>query len=256
MKSKIKIFESGISDGIMSRNNKFYPNKTQEEINKIFLNTRLNLGKKYGFDGKKMIQALQKTPTNNISYPDGTYVILNDKYFQKADYWYEQIPVDILLLEAKYKNIVIGNQMADCPVLIIEDRKLGVTALSHCGASYINRNLPKQTVQALIKSFQSKKENLYAYIGSCAKKDSYIYDKYPTWATSEDIWEKFIIEENGLYHIDLEGAIVKQLKEMGLTNIEVSNYDTITDDIHYSHSAAMKGNTAKDGQNFVGFYYF
>ena len=37
MDSKIKIFETGIKDGIMSRNKKFYnKNLTQPEINKIF----------------------------------------------------------------------------------------------------------------------------------------------------------------------------------------------------------------------------
>ena len=42
MQSKIKIFETGIRHGIMSRNKKFYPeNKTEEEIKKIFLETRI-----------------------------------------------------------------------------------------------------------------------------------------------------------------------------------------------------------------------
>ena len=36
MKSQIEIFETGIKDGIMSKNKKFYKeNLTQEEINKI-----------------------------------------------------------------------------------------------------------------------------------------------------------------------------------------------------------------------------
>lgn len=255
MESKIKIFESGISDGIMSRNQKFYLEKSQEEIEKAFLETRLKLGKKYGFDGKKIVQALQKNDNNNVSYPDGTYVVLNDKYFQKEDYWYEQIPTDILLLKEEYKNIVVGHQMADCPILIIEDRKLGVTALAHCGASYINRYLPKQTVEALIKECQSDPQNLYAYIGSCAKKENYTYDKYPTWATSKEVWRDCIIKEEDLYHIDLEKAIINQLNEMKVTHITTSNMDTITDTIHYSHSAFMKGNLSKKGQNFVGFYY-
>lgn len=146
--------------------------------------------------------------------------------------------------------------MADCPILIIEDRKNGVTALSHCGASYIDRKLPEQTVEALIKEFCSKPENLYVYIGSNIKKESYIYDKYPTWATNIDVWDNFIIEFNNNYHINLEGAIIKQLEKYNIKNIEVSPYDTATDDIHYSHRAYAQGNETKKGQNFVGFYYF
>ena len=72
MKSQIKIFETGLLDGVMSRNKKFYDeNLTQEEINRIFKTTRISIGKRYGFNGLKIIQALQKNENNNLSYPDG-----------------------------------------------------------------------------------------------------------------------------------------------------------------------------------------
>lgn len=256
MQSKIKIFESGIADGIMSRNKKFYEEGiTDEEINKKFLNVRLNLGKKYGFDGRKIFQAKQKTETNNINYPDGKYHVITDKDINNEDLWFVELPADILIISKDYKNIVVGNQMADCPILIVEDRKLGVTALSHCGAPYINRKLPYQTIEALIKEFNSKPENIYVYIGSCAKKESYIYDKYPMWATSDEVWNNFIIKEKEDYHIDMVGAMIKQIKEIGVNNIIVSNEDTISNEKHYSHNALSKGNISKKGQNFVGFFY-
>lgn len=256
MKSKIKIFESGIADGIMSRNKKFYSESmNQEEINNEFLKTRIKLGSKYNFDGKKMFQALQKTTTNNVEYEDGTYHVITVEDINNEDLWYVEIPADILIISEKYKQIVVGNQMADCPILIIEDRRLGVTALSHCGAPYINRMLPQQTVEALFKEYKSNVEDLYVYIGSNAKKESYIYDKYPTWATNNKVWGKHIIKNNDTYNIDMEGAMIEQLENVGIKNITISNEDTITDNIHYSHSASSKGNKEKFGQNFVGFYY-
>ena len=256
MESKITIFESGIEEGIMSRNKKFYPEGTSiDEINKIFLQVRENLGKKHGFDGKKIFQALQKTDTNDVEYEDGTYHIINDDDINNEDLWYVDLPADILIISEKYKNIVVGNQMADCPILIIEDRKQGVTALSHCGAPYINRKLPYQTAESLIKEYNSNPKDLYVYIGSNSKKESYIYDRYPLWATSKDVWENNIIQKEKDYYIDMESAIINQLKEIGITNITVSNKDTVTDKEHYSHSAASKGNLLKKGQNFVGFFY-
>lgn len=257
METRIKIFESEMSDGVMSRNKKFYSDKmSQEDINRKFLETRLNLGKKYNFDGRKIFQALQKTDTNEIDYPDGTYHVITEKDIKNEDLWYVEIPADILIISDKFKNIVVGNQMADCPILIIEDRKLGVTALSHCGAPYINRKLPLQTANALIKEYNSNKDNLYVYIGSNAKKESYIYDKYPLWATNKDVWDNYIIKKDSSYNIDMEGAIIKQLESIGIKNITTSQYDTVIDDKHYSHSASSKGNISKKGQNFVGFYYF
>ncbi len=256
METKIKIFETGTKEGIMSRNKKFYPDDlTEEEIKKIFLETRIKLGKEYDFDGKKIFQALQKTETNNIEYEDGKYHVINNKDIDNDDLWYVEIPADILIITKEYPKIVVGNQMADCPVIIVEDRRLGVTALSHCGAPYINRGLPKQTVESLIKEYNSNIEDLYIYVGSCAKKENFIYDRYPKWATNKEIWDNAIIEKNNEYYIDMEQAINNQLKDLNIKNITFSKHDTITDNIHYSHSASFKGNKEKFGQNFVGFYY-
>lgn len=256
MKSQITIFESGIVDGIISKNKKFYQEgTTDKEIDALFLNTRINLGKKYGFDGRKIFQALQKTENNNVEYEDGTYHVITEKDLANDDLWNVELPADILIISKDYPNVVVGNQMADCPILIIEDRRLGVTALSHCGAPYINRKLPYQTAEALIKEYNSNPTDLYAYIGSNAKKESYIYDKYPQWATSSDVWEGYITKEDKNYRINMEGAMIKQLNSIGITNITLSPYDTVTDTKHYSHSASVKGNISKKGQNFVGFFY-
>ena len=256
MKSKIKIFESNRSDGIISRNKKFYsPEQNKEEIDKIFLETRIKLGKKYGFNGKKIFQATQKTENNNIEYPNGKYHIINDKDLTKEDFWYEELICDILIITKDYPNIVVGNQMADCPILIAEDRKKGVTALSHCGAAYIDRNLPIQTIEALQKSFNSNINDIYVYIGSCIRKENYIYYSYPRWAKNVKVWENAIIKEKNLYYIDMIKAITNQLQEIGINNIEISPVDTYKDPNYYSHFSEVKGETLKIGQNFVGFFY-
>lgn len=256
MKSQIKIFETGIQDGIVSRNKKFYNNiENQEKINDIFLKVRQEIGRKIGFKGEKMFQASQKTSQNNDLYPDGKYIVITEENMMQEDYWYEQLPADILIISNKYKNIVVGNQMADCPVLIVEDRKLGVTALSHCGASYIDRYLPVDTIKALQKEYSSQLEDIYVYIGSCIKKDSYTYDCYPKWATNKDVWKEAITKKNDIYYIDLIKAITNQLNNIGIKNIEISPYDTATNPRFYSNAAASKGKKEKFGQNFVGFFY-
>ena len=256
MKSNIVIFESGISDGIMSRNKKFYDEKlSQEEINHLFLETRIKLGRKYHFDGKKMFQAQQKSDQKQVNYPDGAYIVLDEKNMRKDDFWYEELPADILLITKKYPNVVVGHQMADCPIVIAEDRALGVTALAHCGASYIDRNLPSQIIDALQKEYDSKIEHIYVYIGSCAKKENYVYDTYPTWAKNTQLWKQNIIKQNEKYHIDMTQAIVDQLEQKGIKHIEISSKDTISDPFFYSHCASIQGKENKKGQNFVGFFY-
>ena len=256
MKSQIEIFETGIKDGIMSKNKKFYKeNLTQEEINKIFLETRLKFAKKYNLNGLHIFQALQKTPLNKLNYPDGKYIVISEENMTKDDYWSEELPADILIISNKYKNIIVGNQMSDCPILIAEDRRLGVTALAHCGASYINRNLPIQTIMALENEYHSNLNDIYVYIGSCIKTESYVYDSYPSWATNKEVWKNCIKKEQSLYKIDLVKAIKKQLKSIGISHIKVSKIDTFKDKNYYSHLAEYNGIKEKSGQNFVGFYY-
>lgn len=254
--TKIKIFETGIVNGVFSRNKKFYkPNTSENEIMKLFLEVKENVGKNFNFNGTKIFQAHQKSELNSLDYENGKYIVLNDNHMKKTDYWFEDLPADILILEEKYKGIVVGNQMADCPIIIVEDRKKGVTALSHCGASYIDRLLPKDTVFALQKEYNSDLNDLYVYVGSCAKKEKYVYDKYPGWATNNDLWKDNITLLSDGYHIDMNGAIRKQLVEIGIKNIEESPIDTITNDKFYSHRASQLGDKNKLGQNFVGFFY-
>lgn len=256
MKSQIEIFETGIKDGIMSKNKKFYKeNLTQEEINKKFLETRLKFAKKYNLNGLHIFQALQKTPLNKLNYPDGKYIVISEENMTKDDYWSEELPADILIISNKYKNIIVGNQMSDCPILIAEDRRLGVTALAHCGASYINRNLPIQTIMALENEYHSNLNDIYVYIGSCIKAESYVYDSYPSWATNKEVWKDCIKKEQSIYKIDLVKAIKKQLKSIGISHIKVSKIDTFKDKNYYSHLAEYNGIKEKSGQNFVGFYY-
>lgn len=256
MSKKLFIFEANKQDGIMSRNKKFYPqNLTQEEINQKFLETRLKLGKKYDFDGKKIVQATQKSQNNSLIYPDGTYSNLDKVNFTQEDYWYEDLPADILLFSKETPNVVVGQQMADCPVLIAEDRRLEKVAVAHCGASYINRELPKQTIEALKKEYNSQPKNIHVYIGSCAKKETYGYETYPNWATNHSVWENFIQKKEGKYHIDLVGAIKRQLEQINVEHIKVSAIDTISNPNYASNYGRLHDNPSKMGQNFVGCFY-
>ena len=50
-------------------------------------------------------------------------------------------------------------------------------------------------------------------------------------------------------------AITNQLSEMGITNIDISDKDTITTKDYASHYAFIHGKKEKTGQNFVGAYY-
>jgi len=254
MKSKIIIFEGTMKDGLFTRSRRFYPeNYTEEDIYNAYKKDRIKLGKKYGFSGLKMFHPRQKMEDND-RYPDNKAVFLDEKYMQKEDYFQENIEADILIISKDYPKIAVTHNMADCPVLIAEDRKKGITALAHCGIYHINRGLPKAMIETLIKD-NSNPQNIYLYIGSHIKKDNYIYDKYPPQATNEEIWKDAIEKKEGKYYINLEKAIRNQLKDYSLGEIMVSAIDTEEHPDYASHRKEKEGNTSKKGQNIVGFYY-
>ncbi|MBQ6135229.1 MAG: polyphenol oxidase family protein [Bacilli bacterium] len=256
MESKIVIFEANKEDGIFSIGKKFYPKGTlKKDREQKFYQARLKLGKKLGIDGNHIFKANQKGEYKpDVDHKDGAYILLNKSHMKKKDFYRKVLPADILILSEEYKNIAVANPSADCPVLICEDRKQGYTALSHCGGKYINRYLPRDTIKALIEN-GSKVEDIYVYIGSCIKKESYTYDRRPLWATNTLIWKGFIEKKKKTYYIDLVGAIKSQLEKMGITHIEESKIDVAKDSHYFSNHEAAKGMKEKSGQNLIGFYY-
>ena len=253
--SKIVIFEGNKEDGIFSKSPKFYDDKFNEnDINKELKAARIRLGNKYKFNGLKMLQVTQKMEDND-DYQDNKCIIVTEKHLKKEDYFDEEIKADILIISRKYKGVVLCHRMADCPILIAEDRKKEVTAITHCNLYHINRELPKELIKSLIKKFNSKPKDIYLYIGSHIHKENYIYDKYPPKATNKVVWKEAIEKIENDYHIDLIKAITNQLNEYNLAEIKISPIDTYSDDRYASHCAVCRGNKNKLGQNIIGFYY-
>lgn len=255
MESKIVIFEGNQEQGIFSKVKKFYKeNTTEEEIKNQIKQARIKLGQKYNFNGLKMFQVTQKMEDNN-DYPDNKSVLIEEKHLKKEDFFDEEIKADILIITSNYKNIALSHRMADCPILIAEDREKEVTAIVHCNMYHINRGLPKELIKTLIERFDSNQKNIYLYIGSHIHKENYIYDKYPPKATNKEIWKNAIEKIGDNYHIDLDKAILNQLEEFNLGGIKISPIDTYTEKKYASHAAVYRGKADKMGQNIVGFYY-
>lgn len=257
-KYQLIIFETNRNDGCMSLAKKFYPeNYTEQDRRNELSKVKDKIGKKYNFNGKNITQPQQKDVEKNIEYPDGTYIKIQKENLLQEDHWYEKLPCDILLIDSQNPNIVIGHRMADCPIVIAEDKKKQVAAVSHCGAKQINREVPRWTVAALKKEINSKPEDIHIYIGSCIKKENYQYDRYPAWATNQEVWKECITNKGDIYYIDLIKAIKKQLakEKIKIENIKESPIDTYTNKDYYSHTEEVRDKTKDIGQNFVGCFY-
>lgn len=242
-----KVIESGKKYGNMNSAKAFFPEEyTLERRQEEFLKNRIKLGEEHGFDGHKMFMADQLDK-------EGTYFELDDDYVEANPNGWSDIREDILIVTDKTPGVVIGHPVADCPVVMACDRKQGIVAIGHCSAELVDKKMPMLIMDALLDSHHTSDQDIAVYVSACAGR-SWTYDRYPAWAKDDDIWKDVITEENGLYHIDLKKAVLRQLKERNIQDILMSPVDTITDPSYYSNSMA-RVDESKKGRNFSGAFF-
>ena len=246
------IFQSNIMNGPMSNQSKFYPDgMTKEEIWDDVYRRRMELGGEYGFDGRKIMVPLQ-----NGKYQSGKYIVLNDEsvVYQDRDLWEVDLECDIMVIKKGLPGVMMAYPCADCPVIIMKDKKSGTLAFAHCNAAAIDNMLPISLADSLLSVSGASDSDIMVYVGPSAGAETYYYDKYPSWAINDKIWKYCIKEKDGLYYIDLRKAILMELelRRIEASNIEISNVDTITSLCYYSNHAAYHGDMRKNGRMLVG----
>lgn len=249
----LRIVESTRDFGNMNANKRFYPdNMSQEDREKAFFEHRTLLGNYYGFDPNKFFMADQLDKT-------GSYFEITDEYVRDNPKGWSDIREDILIVTDKVPGVVIGHPVADCPVVMISDVKNGVTAIGHCSCEFIDKKLPMMIADALVDAYSSNDEDLYVYVSACAG-DSWTYNNFPGWAKDLSLWKEAIVDENGIFRIDLRKALLRQLKDRNIKedNIYFNRTDTITDYRYYSNFASSPyglNQSDKSGRHFAGMFY-
>lgn len=249
----LKIVESTRDFGNMNANKKFYPDSmSAEEREKAFFEHRTMLGNYYGFDPNKFFMADQLDKS-------GTYFEITEEYVRDNPKGWSDIREDILIITDKVPGVVIGHPVADCPVVMISDAKCGVTAIGHCSCEFIDKKLPIMIADALVDAYSSNDDDLYVYVSACAG-NNWTYNNFPGWAKDLDLWKESIIDDNGIFRIDLRKALLKQLKNRNIReeNIYFNDSDTITDYRYYSNFASSPyglNQGDKAGRHFAGAFY-
>lgn len=218
---------------------------TRQDKSAIFSEHRKALGEAFDFDPAKMFMADQVDKT-------GSYFEITPEYVEKNPKGWTDINQDILVVTDKVPGVVVGHPVADCPVVMMVDEKLGVAAVGHCSAEMINKKLPVMIAKAL-EDYGSNIEDIEVLVSACVGPD-WTYDRFPGWATDSEVWKDAITEVNGEFKIDLRKAIKKQLDSKGLKNVTFNMDDTITNDLYYSNSEG-RIRTCKIGRQFEGLYF-
>lgn len=226
--------------------------KLNSEIRQIiFERHRRAMADHYGFDASKIFIADQKNK-------DGSSFEITREFVEaNPDGLMTSIPEDILITTDKVPGVVIGHPVADCPVVMAADLSKGAVAIAHCSAELIDKKMPMMVVDALQRAYDSKDDDIVAYISACAGSD-WSYDTYPRWATDRKLWDGAIIEENGVFKIDMRKVIENELLERNIHTMEFNMDNTRTNPNYYSNSMASPngGNDpTKSGRNFAGVFF-
>lgn len=244
----LHILETGNHYGTMNANPKFYPEDYTYDMRwSTFLKRRMAAGKDGGFDGRKMFMADQE-------HKKGTWFEITEDYLKSYPEGWSDIPQDILIVTNKVPGVVIGHSVADCPVVMAFDMHKKTLAVAHCSAELVDKKMPMLLIDALEEAHPTKDQDIVTYVSACAGK-SWTYDTYPKWAKDDQIWKDLItLEEDGLYHIDLKKAVLRQLIQRGVGGVMMSPIDTITNPEFYSNSVA-RNNPDKLGRHFAGAFF-
>ena len=219
----------------------------------IFRLHRKNLGQSMGFDGNRMFMADQV-------HKSGTFFEVTQDYVEANPNGWTDIPEDILIVTENTPGVVIGHPVADCPVVMMIDRRQGISAIGHCSAELIDRRLPTMIGEVLQSVYGSRADDVFTYVSACAG-DGWVYDGFPKWAKDQQVWDRCIVYgDDGLFHIHLKPALLKQILSAGIQSDHVmfNMDDTILDPNYYSNSASsqMGGQQeSKYGRHFAGMFF-
>ena len=120
------------------------------------------------------------------------------------------------------KNLPLMVMVADCIPILMFDDKQGIIAAIHAGRNSTFLEISKKTAEVFIEKFSSNPEDINVVFGASIQKCCYEVSEDLSKIVENSFGKEFV--ENN--YIDLQGINKKQLNDLGIKNIEISNICT------------------------------
>ncbi len=122
------------------------------------------------------------------------------------------------------KNIALAVSIADCTPVLLYDYENKVIAGVHSGWRGAFQKIPVKTILKMKAKFNTKPENVVAYLGPSICVDHYevgveVAEKFPT---------EFVKSKNGKLFLDVAGFNYKMLLESGIPEQNIERSDLCT----------------------------
>lgn len=127
------------------------------------------------------------------------------------------------------KNLPLMVMVADCIPILMFDDKQGIIAAIHAGRNSTFLEISKKTAEIFIEKFSSNPEDIRVILGASIQKCCYEVSEDLSKIVENSFGKEFV--ENN--YIDLQGINKKQLNDLGIKNIEISNICTKCGDKSY-----------------------
>jgi YfiH family protein len=127
------------------------------------------------------------------------------------------------------QGIFAGVGIADCCPILLADPVHETAAAIHAGWKGTVAQIVHKTASAMIAG-GSRPTDILAYIGPCISLENF--------EVGDEVAEQFELKEKrgARWHVDLKATNAGQLKALGITQIEISDYCTVANnDVFYSH---------------------
>lgn len=164
---------------------------------------RLKLSKKHDFDIENLIY-MNQVHGNNVQIVDKNSKNLIDN-------------CDGLI--TKDENLTLMVMVADCIPILFMDKIEGVIAAVHAGRNSTFLEISKVTAKKMIDELNCKCENIEVILGPSIQKCCYEVSQEMADIVKTSFGEEFVKNRN----IDLQSINKKQLNQLGIYNITISN---------------------------------
>ena len=181
------------------------------EINVI--KNRKNLALKLGYNYEDLVYMNQIHSSNIIVVDENSLKLVDN--------------CDSIITRSK--NLPLMVMVADCIPILMFDSKQGVVAAIHAGRNSTFLEISKKTASFFIEKFSSNPEDINVVFGASIQKCCYEVSEDLSKIVENSFGKEFV--ENN--YIDLQGINKKQLNDLGIKNIEISNICTKCGDKSY-----------------------
>ena len=150
-------------------------------------------------------------------------------YFENEDSIKNKIDADAMV--TKVKNIALGILTADCASVLFYNPQKKIIGCAHSGWKGALNGIVKNTVEKF-NELDCKNDELIVAVGPCLAKKNF--------EVKNDFYEKFMLKNyknndffekknNNSYLFNLRSFINKELRDLGINNVENIEIDTYED---------------------------